>query len=143
MGVGVRGADCLHMVQLMPLHPRTLSSLASFKSRLFLPFWYRLTQVALEERQLNGCSVIVIVVVVAVGAAAAAAAAAVHLCLTGLPEVAMPYSDMWQDCQITFPHTRSCYAKSSYRSVGRPPDPTLALHLWSHSLTHPHRLLYE
>ena len=40
-----------------------------------------------------------------------------HLCLTGLPEVAMPYSDMWQDCQITFPHTRPCYAKSSYRSV--------------------------
>ena len=39
------------------------------------------------------------------------------LCLTGLPEVAMPYSDMWQDCQITFPHTRPCYAKSSYRSV--------------------------
>ena len=40
-----------------------------------------------------------------------------HLCLTGLPEVAMPYSDMWQDCQITFPHTRPCYAKLSYRSV--------------------------
>ena len=29
-----RGADCLHMVQLMPLHPKTPSSLASFKSRL-------------------------------------------------------------------------------------------------------------
>ena len=40
-----------------------------------------------------------------------------HLCLTGLPEVAMPYSDMWQDCQITVLHTRPCYAKSSYRSV--------------------------
>ena len=39
------------------------------------------------------------------------------LCLTGLAEVAMPYSDTWQDCQITFPHTRPCYAKSSYRSV--------------------------
>ena len=34
-----RGADCLHMVQLMPLHPKTPSSLASFKSRLVLPFW--------------------------------------------------------------------------------------------------------
>ena len=32
-----------------------------------------------------------------------------HLCLTGLPEVAMPYSDTWQNCQITFPHTRPCY----------------------------------
>jgi len=40
-----------------------------------------------------------------------------HLCLTGLPEVAMPYSDMWQDCQITLQHTTPCYAKSSYRSV--------------------------
>ena len=26
------GADCLHMVQLMPLHPKTPSSLVSFKS---------------------------------------------------------------------------------------------------------------
>ena len=32
-----RGADCFHMVQLMPLHPKT-SFLASFKSRLVLPF---------------------------------------------------------------------------------------------------------
>jgi len=49
--------------------------------------------------------------------AAAAGLSVAHLCLTGLPEVAMPYSDMWQDCRITFPHTRPCYAKSSYRSV--------------------------
>jgi len=40
-GVGVvicldRGADCLHMVQLMPLHPKILLSIASFKSRLVL-----------------------------------------------------------------------------------------------------------
>jgi len=39
------------------------------------------------------------------------------LCLTGLSEVAMPYSDMWQDCQSTLQHTRLCYAKSSYRLV--------------------------
>ena len=50
------GADCLHMVQLMPLHPRTPLSLASFKSRLLLPLWYRLTQVVPEKRPLNGCS---------------------------------------------------------------------------------------
>jgi len=48
-----RGADYLHIVQLMPLHPKTLSSLASFKCRLVLPFWYRLTQ---EKRPLNGYS---------------------------------------------------------------------------------------
>ena len=33
-----------------------LLSLAPVKSRLVLPFWYRLTQVVLERRQLNGCS---------------------------------------------------------------------------------------
>jgi len=32
-----QGADCLHMLQLMPLHPKTLSCLASFKSRLAYP----------------------------------------------------------------------------------------------------------
>jgi len=58
-GVGVvvcleRGANCLHIVQLMPLS--SPSSLASFKSRLVLSFWYRLTQVVLEKRLLNGCS---------------------------------------------------------------------------------------
>jgi len=63
-GVGVvlcleRGADCLHMVQLMPLHPETPSPLASFKSRLVLPFWYQLSQVVLEKRPLDGCSVLV------------------------------------------------------------------------------------
>ena len=31
-------------------------SFAPVKSRLVLPFWYRLTQVVLEKRPLNGCS---------------------------------------------------------------------------------------
>jgi len=44
------------MVQLMRLHPKTPSSLASFKSRLVFPFWYQLTQVILEKRPLHGCS---------------------------------------------------------------------------------------
>ena len=48
-----RGADCLHIVQLMPLHPQTPPCLASFKSRLVLPFWYRLIQAVLEKRPLN------------------------------------------------------------------------------------------
>ena len=37
-------------------HPKTPSSLASFKSRLVLPFWYWLTQVVLEKIPLNGRS---------------------------------------------------------------------------------------
>ena len=39
--------------------PKPPSSLASFKSRLVLPFWYQLTQVVLVKRPLNGCSVVV------------------------------------------------------------------------------------
>jgi len=49
-----RDADRLRMVQLMLLHPKTTSSLASFKSRLVLPFLYRLTRVVLEKRPLSG-----------------------------------------------------------------------------------------
>jgi len=62
-GVGIvicreQGADCLHMVQLMPLHPKSPPSLTSFRptSRLVLPFWYWLTQVSLDKRPLNRCS---------------------------------------------------------------------------------------
>ena len=51
-----RGADCLHIVQLMPLHHTTPPSLASFKSRPVLAFWYQLTQVFLETGLLFGCS---------------------------------------------------------------------------------------
>ena len=43
------------MVQLITLHPKTPSSLAPFKSRLVLPFWYRLTWVVSEKGPLNGC----------------------------------------------------------------------------------------
>ena len=50
-----QGADCLHMVQLMPLPSQTPSSLAAFKSRLVLLFWYWLIQVVLEKRPLNQC----------------------------------------------------------------------------------------
>jgi len=50
----------------MPLYPKTPPSLASFKSRLVLPFWYRLTQAVLEKRPLNGCSAVVVVVMVVI-----------------------------------------------------------------------------
>ena len=46
-----RGAD-LHMTQLMPL---PLWFLASVKSRLVLPFWYRLTWVVPDQGPLNVC----------------------------------------------------------------------------------------
>ena len=46
-----QGAD-LHMAQLMPLPSL---SLASVKSRLVLPFWFRLTWVVPEKGPLNGC----------------------------------------------------------------------------------------
>ena len=37
------------------------TSLASFKFRLVLLFWYWLTQIVLEKRPLNGCSVVVLI----------------------------------------------------------------------------------
>ena len=46
-----RGAD-LHMARLMPL-PLIVS--CSIKSRLVIPFWYRLTGVVPEKGPLNGC----------------------------------------------------------------------------------------
>jgi len=60
-GVGVviclqRGAG-LHMAQVMPL-PLTVS-LASVKSRLVLPFCYRLTWVVPDKGPLNVCSSVV------------------------------------------------------------------------------------
>jgi len=50
-----RGADCLHMVWLMPLpSPNPMPHL---KSRLLIPFWYRFTQVVLEKEAIKrGCS---------------------------------------------------------------------------------------
>jgi len=52
-----RGAAFWRMVKLMPLRPKTpSSSLASFISRLVLPFWYRFTKVVLEKSPLNACS---------------------------------------------------------------------------------------
>ena len=50
-----RGADILHMVQLMPLHPKTPSSLASFKSRLALHFSTGLPRCPRKEA-VKGCS---------------------------------------------------------------------------------------
>jgi len=59
VGAGVdicleRGAD-LHMAQQMPLPLTVTHCLASVKSRLVLPFWYRLTWVVPDKGPLNGC----------------------------------------------------------------------------------------
>ena len=55
-----RGADCLHIVQLMPLHPKASSSHASFKSRLVY-----LSGTGLPElSQKRGRVVVVVVVLV-------------------------------------------------------------------------------
>jgi len=48
-----RGANNLHMVQLMPLPPHVS---CSSKIQNDLPFWCQLTQVVLEKRPLNGYS---------------------------------------------------------------------------------------
>jgi len=47
------------IVQLMALHPKTLSSLASFKSRLVLPFWYQFTQVVQEFSAFSALTLLV------------------------------------------------------------------------------------
>ena len=53
-----RGADCLHMVQLMPVPSPKPHHL--LPQSFVLPFWYRLMQVVLERRPLNGYSVVYI-----------------------------------------------------------------------------------
>ena len=45
-----RGADCLHMVQLMPSHPKLYIISWLIKSRLVSRFWYLLSQVILKKR---------------------------------------------------------------------------------------------
>jgi len=57
LGLSGRGAD-LHIAQLMPL-PLTISCCS--KSRLILPFWYRLTRVVPDKGPLpplNGCCIL-------------------------------------------------------------------------------------
>jgi len=56
-----RGADDLHLVQLMPLPP-IISCFIKIQNGF--PFWCQLIQVVMEKRPLNGCSVVVVVVVI-------------------------------------------------------------------------------
>ena len=57
-----RCAD-LHTAQLMPCHSL---SLASVKSRLVLPFWYRLTRVVPDKGPLNGCVLLLLLLLTVV-----------------------------------------------------------------------------
>jgi len=57
-----RSAD-LHTAHLMPV-PLTVS--CSSKSRLVLPFWYRLTRIVPDKGPLNGCVCVCVCVCVAV-----------------------------------------------------------------------------
>ena len=99
------------MVQLMPLHPNTPSSLTSFQSRLVLPFWYLLIQVVLEKRPLSGCCssccccccrcrcrVVVVVLVVVV--------TTVHIYATFQFSPALPYifviSHWWLELAVVY-----------------------------------------
>jgi len=54
-----QGADCLH--NCAPADA-TASQNPTISCLVVLPFWYRLTQVVLEKRPLNGCSSLVVVI---------------------------------------------------------------------------------
>jgi len=54
MVIGLERDADLHIAQLMSL-PLLLQSLASVKSRLVLPFWYRCTRVVPHKGPLNRC----------------------------------------------------------------------------------------
>ena len=51
-----RGADCLHIVQLMPLHPQNSIISCLIYIQTGFTFLCQLTQVVLEKRPLNGSS---------------------------------------------------------------------------------------
>jgi len=93
----------LHMAQLMPLPP-TVS--CSVKSRLVLPFWYRLTQIVLEKRPLNGsssssCLLDCLQCFDAVGWAAGRA--------SGLSGGVLAWLSVWSEVPLTL--TVSCFSK--------------------------------
>ena len=77
-----QGAD-LHMAQLMPVHSL---SLASVKSRLVLPFWYRLTRVVLDKGPLNGCVCVCFVPYIAI---CSQSASGCHGNTPGLPSLTL------------------------------------------------------
>jgi len=59
-----RGAGCLPMVKLMPMHPKTPSSLALFKSRLVLTFLVPAYSGCPGKEALNGFVAVVVITIV-------------------------------------------------------------------------------
>ena len=51
-----QGADCLHYGPADATTVPKLPSVASYKSRLVLPFWYQVSPLVLEKRPLSGHS---------------------------------------------------------------------------------------
>ena len=95
-----RGAD-LHMAQLMPL-PLTVSCYS--KSRLVLPFWYRLTRVVPEKGPLNGCVCVCVCARARVCArACACACACVRACVRACVCVCVCVCDVRRRRYLTSP----------------------------------------
>ena len=87
-------------------HPKTPTSLASFKSTLVLPSWYRLTQVILEKRPKNRCSTVVVVVhFIASRNFKAKSTANRHLLTTAVESIAV--------AALPVPHRPACVQQTS------------------------------
>ena len=87
-------------------HPKTPTSLASFKSTLVLPSWYRLTQVILEKRPKNRCRTVVVVVhFIASRNFKAKSTANRHLLTTAVESIAV--------AALPVPHRPACVQQTS------------------------------
>ena len=74
-------------------------SLASVKSRLALPFWYRLTRVVLDKRPLSGCVCSSIALPVSVGCIYR-----LYIWIIGKQTICYLYVPVWQYAHIKLKH---------------------------------------
>jgi len=70
-------------------------SLASVKSRLVLPFWYRLTWVVPDKGPLNGCSVVLLMIIILWGFYITSAIDSSYVSLTNLTKSSRYSSFHW------------------------------------------------
>ena len=73
-------------------------SLAPVKSRLFLPFWYRLTQVVLDKGPLNGCVCVYVCRKPIIGYFATSFSFLCRITCTVCEDAAYCYSVLWSVC---------------------------------------------